>query len=72
MVFFSKHLLLLTIQFFKQRLEPTMVDPQSKKVDIDFLKVKLVTLEELQRFVNQCLNVTRMSVVSSDSDSDSD
>ena len=72
MVFFSQHLLLLTIQFFKQRLEPTMVDPQSKKVDIDFLKVKLVTLEELQRFVNQCLNVTRMSVVSSDSDSDSD
>ena len=49
-----------------------MVDPQSKKVDIDFLKVKLVTLEELQRFVNKCLNVTRMSVVSSDSDSDSD
>ena len=44
--------------FFKQEVEPTMVDPDSNEFVIDFEKVKISTLEELQKFVNKCLNET--------------
>ena len=50
-------------------MEPTLVDPQSGEVDIDFNKIKSATLEKMQRFVNKCQNeTTKQSVVSSDSD----
>ena len=42
-------------------MEPTLFDPQSDEVNIDFVKMKTTTLEELQKFVNKCLDVIPMS-----------
>ena len=64
--FISKYFF-LQINCFKQRLEPRLVDPQSLNIDIYMDDMKYSTLEEMQKFINKCLDGTYVDPSDSES-----
>ena len=59
---------LLTNVIFKQRLKPTMYDHNTNEVGIDFEEAQSSNLDEMQKFINQCLNLTESCAESSNSE----